>query len=271
MLIDWFTVGAQALNFIVLVWLMKRFLYGPILKAVEARDARVAAKLADAEKKQLEAGQERDTFRQKNEGFDQERDGLMQKVKDAADTESKRLLAAGRQAAEAASNKLQQALRDEAEGVKRAIAARAQQEVFAIARKTLTDLAGANLEARIGAAFVGRLRGLDDGAKAGLSKALHASTDQALVRTAFDLPAEQREAIQRALNETFSMVVPLRFETSPDLVSGVELTANGQKVAWSIAEYLRSLSEGVDEVIGKPSPQAKKAAPAPDAAVLHGQ
>ncbi len=34
--IDWFTVGAQALNFLILVWLMKRFLYKPILNAIDA-------------------------------------------------------------------------------------------------------------------------------------------------------------------------------------------------------------------------------------------
>ncbi|MEO6596764.1 MAG: F0F1 ATP synthase subunit delta [Planctomycetota bacterium] len=270
MLIDWFTVGAQALNFVVLVWLMKRFLYGPILKVVEARDERVAAELADAKKKQLEAGQERDTFQHKNEDFDQERDGLMKKAKEAADAEGQRLLAAARQAAEAASNKLQQALHNEAKGLKGAIAGRAQQEVFAIARKALADLASVSLEAHVGEAFVRRVRGLDDAAKAGLDKALHAATEQALVRTAFDLPSEQREAIQKALNETFSMAVPLRFETSPDLVSGVELTANGQKVAWSIAEYLRSLQESVDQVIGKQSAPVTKAAPAMEAAAHHG-
>jgi len=48
MLIDWFTVGAQALNFIILVWLLKRFLYKPILGAVDAREKRIAAELADA-------------------------------------------------------------------------------------------------------------------------------------------------------------------------------------------------------------------------------
>jgi F-type H+-transporting ATPase subunit b len=37
MLIDWFTVGAQVLNFLILVWLLKRFLYGPILDAIDAR------------------------------------------------------------------------------------------------------------------------------------------------------------------------------------------------------------------------------------------
>ena len=62
MLIDWFTVGAQALNFIVLVWLLKRFLYKPILNAIDAREKLIAAKLADADTKVAEAKKERDAF-----------------------------------------------------------------------------------------------------------------------------------------------------------------------------------------------------------------
>ncbi len=270
MLIDWFTVGAQALNFVVLMWLMQRFLYGPILKVVEARDLRVAAELTDARSKQLEAGRERDVFRRKNEDFDEERDGLMQQAREAADTERKRLLGSARQAAEVARDKAQQALQDEAQRLMRAIADRAQEEVFAISRKALTDLAGASLEGHIGEAFVRRLRGLDDGAKADLLKALRSATGPTLVRTAFDLPAEQRATIQKALDETCSMAVPLRFETSPDLVAGVELNVNGQKVAWSIAEYLRSLAEGVDELISRQTVTVAQAAPTADTALHHG-
>jgi hypothetical protein len=55
MLIDWFTVGAQALNFLILVWLMKRFLYKPILNAVAEREKRIAAELADAAQKKDDA------------------------------------------------------------------------------------------------------------------------------------------------------------------------------------------------------------------------
>ena len=67
MLIDWFTVGAQALNFLILVWLMKRFLYKPILNAIDAREKRIAAELADADAKKAEAQKERDEFQSKNE------------------------------------------------------------------------------------------------------------------------------------------------------------------------------------------------------------
>jgi len=57
MLIDWFTVGAQVINFAILVWLLKRFLYKPILAAVDAREARIAAEraAADARKPPLKA------------------------------------------------------------------------------------------------------------------------------------------------------------------------------------------------------------------------
>ncbi|MEO5958542.1 MAG: F0F1 ATP synthase subunit B, partial [Opitutaceae bacterium] len=71
MLIDWFTVGAQVLNFLILVWLMKRFLYKPILNAIDAREKKISAELADAESKRAEAMKDRDEFQQKNEEFDQ--------------------------------------------------------------------------------------------------------------------------------------------------------------------------------------------------------
>ncbi len=86
------------------------------------------------------------------------------------------------------------------------------------------------------------------------------------VRSAFDLPAEQRAAIQTALNETFSSEIHVQFETAPDLISGIELSTNGQKVAWSIADYLASLEKGVDELLkekdkpianDEPKPKAK--------------
>ncbi|MEF9674151.1 hypothetical protein QNM99_26650 [Pseudomonas sp. PCH446] len=73
MLIDWFTVGAQILNFLILVWLLKRFLYHPILNAIDAREQRIAKELADADAEKTEAGQEREAYQRKNAAFDKER------------------------------------------------------------------------------------------------------------------------------------------------------------------------------------------------------
>ena len=249
MLIDWFTVGAQLLNFLVLAWLLKRFLYRPILDALDAREQRIAAELADADAKRAEADKERDEFQHKNEAFERQRAKLLSEATDEAKVERARLLDEARQAADALSAKRQETLRNEAKNLNQAISRRTQQEVFAIARKALADLATTSLEERMGEVFMRRLRALDDQAKEGFVKSLKTATGPALVRSAFDLPAEQRAAIQNTLNETFSAEIRVKFETAPDLVSGIELSTNGQKVAWSIREYLASLEKGVDELL----------------------
>ncbi|MEO8616252.1 MAG: F0F1 ATP synthase subunit delta, partial [Luteolibacter sp.] len=148
----------------------------------------------------------------------------------------------------------------DAQNLNQAIMRRTQDEVFAIARRTLMDLATTSLEERFGDVFIRRLRTMDEPAKASLGAALTTATEPALLRSALALPAEQRATIQNAINETFSADIHLRFETAPDLVSGVELSAGGQKVAWSIADYLVSLEKGVTDLLkpkDTPKPSAK--------------
>ena len=60
------------------------------------------------------------------------------------------------------------------------------------------------------------------------------------------------------------LTVRVRFETAPDLVSGIELTTNGQKVAWSIADYLASLEKGVGELLKEKDKPEAKAEPKPE-------
>ena len=276
MLIDWFTIGAQALNFLILVWLLKRFLYKPILHAIEAREKRIAAELADADAKKSEAQKERDDFRHKNEEFDQQRAALLGQASNEAKAQRQRLLDEARRAAEALSARRQETLRNDANNLNQAISRRTQQEVFGIVRKALADLATTSLEERLAEVFTRRVLTMDTKVKATLAEALKTKSDPALVRSAFDLPAEQRAAIQNALNESFSAQIRVRFETAPDLISGIELSTNGQKVAWSIAGYLASLEKRVAELLEEkeesegtvmPKPGAK-AEPQPEAAKL---
>jgi F-type H+-transporting ATPase subunit b len=103
MLIDWFTVCAQALNFLILVWLMKRFLYKPILHAIDAREKLIAAELADAAKKKAEAQKERDEFPAQERGVRPAARRALTKATDEAKAERQRLLDEARKAADALS------------------------------------------------------------------------------------------------------------------------------------------------------------------------
>jgi F-type H+-transporting ATPase subunit b len=251
MLIDWFTVVAQALNFLILVWLMKRFLYKPVLNAIDAREKLIAAELSDASAKKEEAKRDRDEFQHKNEEFEQQRAGMLSKAADDARTERERIVGEARKAADALTALRQQALVNDFHNLNEAIARRTQQEVFAIVRKALADLAGTSLEERVSEVFVRRVREMNAEAKGCIAEALKSTSEPALVRSAFDLPPEQRAAIQESLNQTFSAQINVRFETEPDLISGIELTTNGQRVAWSIADYIASMEKGVGELLNR--------------------
>lgn len=258
MLIDWFTVGAQALNFVILVWLMKRYLYKPILHAIDTREKKIAAELADAAAKDVEARKERDELQRKRDELEQQRAGLLKKATDDANTERQRLFSEARQAANALTAKRQETLRIDAKNLSQAIQRRTQREVFAIARRALTDLAGTSVEERLVAVFTRRLRDLDGPTKTGLAKALGDASNSAVIRSAFELPADQRAVVQNGVNETFSTDVHVRFETAPDIVSGIELAASGQKVGWSIGGYLAALQEGLDELLKEKESQKVK-------------
>jgi F-type H+-transporting ATPase subunit b len=267
MLIDWFTVFAQAINFLILVWLLRRYLYRPVLAAIDAREAKIAAELKDAADTKAAAQAERDELRLKSETLEQQRQELLRAATDAAASQRQLLLDAARQESEALRSKLNDAVGSEREQLNQDIVMRTQQEVFALARKTLGDLSGTSLEDRIAEVFIGRLKNLRDEEKAKPPTPPRVATEPAIVRSAFALSPSTQAAIETAVREWLGADSKLTFETAPDLITGMELTVAGQKLAWSISDYLTSLAQSVaTRLVTKPTDPAAAPTAAPHAA-----
>src|SRR5471032_1207578 len=243
--IDWFTVLAQAINFLVLIWLLKRFLYRPVLAAIDAREQAVAAALADADAAREQAKSERDSYRQRSAQLEQQRAALLQQAAEQAGAEGKRLLDQARQEADAARAAQQAALLADARHDADALALRARRAVFAIARKVLADLAGAGVEEGIVAAFLRQLDDLPAAHRATLAAALRDATAPGRLRSAFALAPPQRDAITAALRQLSGGDVVLHYDTAPELLAGIELTAGGQRLDWNIDSYLASWQDSL--------------------------
>jgi F-type H+-transporting ATPase subunit b len=144
--INWFTVIAQVINFLILVWLLKKFLYKPVLEAIDEREHKIVARLKDAEAKEVEAQKEQDEFVKKNKQFDIEKSWLMDKA--IADTKIKKdaLLEDARKEVDIIQARQQKSLQDMQENLKSNLVQKTQQEVFDISRKVLLDLASVSLE-----------------------------------------------------------------------------------------------------------------------------
>lgn len=248
MLIDWFTVCAQVVNFLILMWLLKRFLYKPILGAIDAREAHIADTVKKAEDEQKAAGLELDDLKKKNVAFDLERGHLLAVAQDEARDAGRKLLAKEREAADDAREKWRDSLAAEQRRFGEEVTGRVRTEIFAVLRQAFGDLADEQLETRMLDVFARRLREAKD-TLAGMSS----SGESFLVKTAFPLTEERQSALRQTFGDILGRGVKrgadLRFQTEPGLVCGAELVAGGRKLAWTLEDYLGRLEGTVADLV----------------------
>jgi F-type H+-transporting ATPase subunit b len=253
MLIDWFTVGAQSLNFLLLVYLLKRFLYQPILHAIDAREKKIADKLASADQLKADAEKQRQSFEDNNREFDQQKQQLLQEAVSAANAQKEHLLAAAKASAAVSRQKALEGLNKEIQSLQDEIAQQSLQHIYANSQKLLQDLAGLDLQQRIFEVFVKRLKEQlqqpsteeTNEQAAGLPAAITKAKGQLTLRSAFALTAKQQDVIKQCLAAVRPTLPAdtsaLKFVVEPSLICGVELLADGWKLSWTTEDYLANL------------------------------
>ncbi|MBK5271737.1 MAG: F0F1 ATP synthase subunit B [Bacteroidia bacterium] len=249
MKINWFTVIAQVINFLILVWLLKKFLYKPVLAAIDAREKKIESRLEDAKNKKEEAKKEQDEFSEKNKQFDQQKKELMDKAIADTKVQKDKLMVDAKKDVDDIHDKQQKALKDMEEDLKKDLAQKTQKEVFNISRKALTDLASVSLEEQSVKVFISRIEDLKDKEKQQFIDAFESESSPVLIQSAFELHKKQQTEIRKAVDEILGKETEFEFKTSPGIISGIELKANGYKLSWNIAAYLDSLQNSISETI----------------------
>lgn len=249
MLINWFTVVAQIINFLVLVWLLKRFLYKPVLNAIAAREKKIATQLEDAAAKEAAAAQTQQQYKQQQTAFESKRAALLQEAEEAAGRKGAEMLEEARSHYGALQVQLETALKEKEQQIGNEIRTKTQQEVFAIAKKTLADLASAKLEDQMVKVFLEKMDRLSDDEWAALQTSLQRSSGSPVLQSAFEMNAEQKAAIEKKLRGKLGSVVAVDCQTAPALICGIALLVDGYKIAWNIEDYLKMLEKKVSGML----------------------
>lgn len=248
MQINWFTVIAQIINFFALVYLLKRYLYKPVLKAIDERENKITSQLKDAEAKKADAEKEKEDYRIKNKEFDQQKAERMNEVLGEVNAERQRQLEDARAEYNTLKSKLEKSLQEEDENMNHEIAILTHKEVYSVAGKVLKELANSSLEENIIQIFIKQLHGLKEDDIKKLK-----SSDKAgiIIRTAFELTHVQQNEIKNEISKITGKENPFVFEVKSELVSGIELTVGGFKLSWSIEHYLNAIQKDLKDLLQK--------------------
>lgn len=249
MLIDWFTVAAQIVNFLILVGLLKYFLYDRIVRAMDERERAIRERLDDAEQRRSEAQQKEEEYRQKHQELEERRREVLEQARRDAQEERKQMIEDARNEVDELKRAWRESVQREKDSFLRELHGKLGKEAVAVARKTLDELAHEELEHTMAQVFIEKLRDLDEDSLRELRQTDEDSDTSVVVHSAFDLNDELRDRIQSAIRDTLDSEMEIRFEPAPELMCGIVLRRRGIRVGWDIRSFLESMEGSVAQLV----------------------
>ena len=237
MLVDWTTVIAQIVNFLILLVLLKYLLYDRIISAMDKREERIQDRLEEAERKRQAAEKELNELEEKNRKMDRKREEILNEAREEAESYKKELVRQAREEVESLQKRWRRSIEQEKESFIRELRRLAGKQVYDICRRALAELADTEIQDRTVAVFIDRFERMEEGKKADLL-----SVDGTMVvKSGQELDAEKRKKIEHVLQGAVEGAPEISFATDPDLILGIEVKRKDKKVAWSLENYLADL------------------------------
>jgi F-type H+-transporting ATPase subunit b len=257
--IDWFTLVAQLVNFLILLLLLRRFLYGPITRVMAERRERVAAQLSEAAAREAEADGVLADYEKKLEELERARKTALEDALAEAETiEQERIDEARVEVAEMR-RRWQEALAREQATFLQELRQRVISEMYQTMRQLFEDMADEDLEPHLVRAFLKRLRSLDPSERDAFAAALRHAEGSLSVTSAFALADPQRRELEKVAQAVFGDKVTCHYQRSPDLICGIEVSAYDQKLAWNLDGYLAGLESAVEQQLAAGTPSEPEA------------
>ncbi|MBN2357651.1 F0F1 ATP synthase subunit delta [candidate division KSB1 bacterium] len=246
MQINWFTLVAQIVNFMVLLFLLKHFLYHRIVDAMDEREQRIKDRFQEAEEKKQQASEEMSDYERKNKELTDEREQFLAEAKEQAEQERKKLMQQNRDEIDRQRKQWYEALENEKADFLKTLQRKTGQQIYELSRRVLSDLADETLEKQMIAVLIDRVKKM---APEELEEILDSARENGAlqVESTFEMVGEQRKEVESALQEIFARDLKIEFVISEDMICGIELKAGGQIMIWSIDDYLNLLQQKFQE------------------------
>jgi len=242
--LDWSTFLLELINFLILLWILKHFLYAPVKAAIEARQARVESVLEEANARRAEAEQMRRDDEARRATWEQER-ALAHAALDQ-ELAAERARRVDVLQAELQGRRDKAAILDERRS--REAERQSQEAALALAAgfgsRLLARLADPALEARLVDMVIADLPGLSEGHREALSASAGAEPVSVRVRSAYPLSDDQRAALKAALSQAAGREdLRTEFERDPGLIAGLQIDAGPLVMRANLRDELRLFAE----------------------------
>jgi len=242
--IDTTTFILQLVNFAVLVWLLQRFLYRPVLAAIDRRRAAVEKTLSEAREQRTQAERLRERYDAQLADWERERARARAALEaELAGLRTKGLADVARGVERERDRHAALAAKREADW-KRETEQQALDQAAAFAARLLERVADGALDARLAAVLAEDLESWPAERVAPLAEAARAAGGRVNVHSAHPLDAAARERLAGALAARLGAACSPEYAVDAKLLGGVSVGIGPWVLQASLRDELRVLAGG---------------------------
>jgi len=241
--LNWSTVVLEILNFLVLVWILKRFLYQPVLDVIARRRAGIEKTLADAEARRAEVAGLQQKYEGRLADWDRERQQSRAALARELDAERNRRLAELQTTLEQEREKARVAEERRQADARRKLEETALAHATRFATQLLQQASGPELEARLVELAIAGLAALPDARIADLRNSYGKPPGAIRITSVFPLAEDQRQRLGQALAGIAEPGIPLSFEQDGALLAGVRIAAGAWVLGINLQDELKGFME----------------------------
>lgn len=220
---DPWTLVLQTANFLVLVWLLHRFLYRPVLGIIAARKAATDKVIADAQAEKKAAEDLKQSLESQRNAIAQERDTALKAAREAADAEGKAVLAKAHAAAEALGLEATKALERQRTEIVRSVGRDAARLAVSIVRRLLQEAPAASVQEGLLERVCDDVKSLPADSKKHIAERVAADSETLEIVTAAPLDKRTAARFGKSLSAALGARATPKFRVDKALIAGVEV------------------------------------------------
>ena len=243
MSINWFEIIAQIFNFFLILFILQKLLYKPVLKAMEERQRRTHEAQIEADNKMRDANKLVATYEKKVADIEKEKRKILDDAKTQAEEAKEDLLEKYKTEAENKRIAYLKEIEDEKHDFTLNLRKTLGDSAVKIASHLLASISSRELEDEVFGTFIDNLRDL----RQRIPNFDSLEEETVNIHSYRDLSHGEKQRIENVLNDYSDILKTINYQTDPDLILGYELNLETYTVHANIENYLNIIEKEIIE------------------------
>ena len=246
--INWFEIIVQMINFFILLFILQKLFYKPVIKAMEDRQERINNIRNEADRKREEADELIQEYEQNKKELEEKKEKMMDEAIKEADEKKESLLESYKEEAREKRESYINEVKEEKENFLNELRSTLGRSSVNIASKILETITEEELTDKIFKTFIKKIESLE---KEKINEEIKLSKEEIILSSSETLSEKQKDTFEKTISDKFNDSIEIEYEVDEDLIKGFELKLESLTVHTNIKNYLKEAEDNIKEIIDK--------------------